>query len=263
MLRKNAPDTIAIDIGNTCLHVGAVDTARRVCCRRADLPLSGTIARWTGLLDSVITPAAGKVPSMLRAVIAGGSRDMAQRVRTLLRESGITDCTDLAWHPGLPVRFCYKKPHLLGADRIADALYAAAAYPKRNIIIIDAGTAVTVDALTAEGEFIGGVIFPGPATQLQSLHEAAPALPLLDISKRTPLLPGTSTEECMRSGVLHAIAGGLDHLVGRYRQVLSRNCTVLATGGGWDTVKKYIAFKSIENRDMALIGTAMFHKAER
>ena len=63
--------------------------------------------------------------------------------------------------------------------------------------------------------------------------------------------------------MLHAIAGGLDHLVGRYRQVLSRNCTVLATGGGWDTVKKYIAFKSIENRDMALIGTAMFHKAER
>jgi type III pantothenate kinase len=263
MPRNNVPDTIAIDIGNTCLHAGAVDTARHVCCRREDLPLSEHPARWSQLLDGVTAPAIAGGPQMLRAVIAGGRPGMVRTVRALLRKSDVTAIEHLAWHPGLPVRFRYKNPHLLGPDRIADALYAAAAYPRRNVIIIDAGTAVTVDALTADGEFIGGVIFPGPATQLRSLHAAAPALPLLDISKRRSPLPGTSTEACMQAGVFHAMAGGLDHLIKKYDRLLGGNCTVIATGGAWAAVEPLVEFKYLEKPDMTIIGAALYHEAER
>jgi type III pantothenate kinase len=257
-MRNSASPILAIDIGNSLIHVGLVDARARRCLRRFDPPLSAIRDRLPRVLDKAVLLGTKANSSVLRAVIAGGGKGMVLWIRALLREFDVTDVTDLAWHAGLPVRFRYKHPSRLGADRIADALYTAAAYPKRNAIIIDVGTAVTVDALTGNGDFIGGVIFPGPATQLQALHEAAPALPMVDLIKKTTALPGASTEECMRSGVVHSVAGGLDHLVRKFHEVLGGRCTVLSTGGGWNTVKGYVDFKSIEVADMTLIGTGLY-----
>ncbi len=262
-MRKGAPPLLAVDIGNSYIHVGVVDAAARRCLRRFDPPLPAARDLAARVLDKVLSAGIGEHSPVSRAVIAGNGRGMASKVRSLLKAFGITDATDLAWHAGLPVRFRYKDPSRLGADRIADALYAAAVYPKRNVIIIGAGTAVTVNALRNDGDFIGGVIFPGPAIQLKALHEAAPALPLIDCTKRTIPLPGASTEECMRSGVVHSVAGGLNHLVGEFKKVLGGKCTVLSTGGGWASVKKYVDFTYIEKPDMTLVGIALYGEVKR
>ena len=257
-MRNGAPPILAVDIGNSSVHVGLVDATARRCLRRFDPPLSAVRDRLPRALEKAVLLGRKANPAAPRAVIAGNNAGMVLRVRALLKECGVTEITDLAWRAGLPVRFRYKSPSRLGADRIADALYAAAAYPERNAIIIGVGTAVTVNALTAGGDFIGGVIFPGPAAQLHALHEAAPALPLIDLTEKTASLPGASTRECMRSGVVHSVAGGLDHLVRQFGKALGGKCTVLSTGGGWHTVKEYVDFKSIEVADMTLIGTALY-----
>jgi type III pantothenate kinase len=259
-MKNRAPSTLAVDIGNSCLHIGIVEPELLRCLTRFDLPLHAVARRLPWLVDKAVSAAIARHAPVDRAVIAGGGRGLARTIRGLLREFDITAVADVAWHPGLPVHFHYKKLQLLGVDRIADALYAAAAYPKRNVIIIDAGTAVTVDALTGKGEFLGGVIFPGHAAALQSLHTAAPALPEIDLPKITPGLPGTSTEEGMAAGVVHAIAGGLNLLVAKYRELLGGKAVVLPTGRGWDGVRELVDFTYTECPEMTLIGTGLFQE---
>ena len=194
-----------------------------------------------------------------QAVIAGGRTGLASQAEAILVRHGAPGVTNLHWHKNLPVRFRYEKPQGLGADRIADALYVATVCPGRNAIVIDAGTAITVDVLSGTGEFLGGVIMPGVETQLRSLHSATEVLPSLDISTDAlPDLPATSTDNGIRAGVLYGIAGGLNHLVGKYRSILSGDCMVLVTGGGWKTIRGTVDFAFAEVPEMTLLGIARY-----
>jgi type III pantothenate kinase len=257
-MHNGSAPILAIDIGNSTLHVGIVDSRSLRCSNRLDAPLFSLRHELPRLLDKTISSIDAAAAGGLRTVIAGGDRGTVLAVRSLLREFGLSNVTDLTWREGLPVTFHYKNPSRLGPDRIADALYAAAAYPTGNTVIIGVGTAVTVNALRSGSDFLGGVIFPGAAAQLRSLHEAAPVLPLLDLTGKPVPLPGASTEACMRAGVIHAVAGGINHVVKELRSVLGGECTVLSTGGGWDTVKQFVDFEFVGNPDMTLIGAGLF-----
>jgi type III pantothenate kinase len=249
---RDARRVLAVDIGSTRMHVGLVAACRRkpTCLFRTDFPLSEMAER--------LPKALVKLKFSVPAVIAGGRKGHAKKAGDILKKRGVTSIAEIRPVPGLPVRFRYDRPKTLGADRIADALYAAAVYPKRNVVIIDAGTAITVDAVNNRAEFIGGAIFAGIGTQLCALHEAASALPLLTIPAGKILLPGRSTKQCLRAGAAHGTAGALNHLVKKYKSFLGGNCIVLATGGAWHLSKKLVDFRFIEAPDMTLIGTALY-----
>lgn len=245
------PDlVIAVDIGSSRMHAGLVDTDKFTCLFRSDFCPSEMHSRLPEIIDKLKTD----VP----AVIAGGRKGYAQKAGKILKGCGVTSIGNLRRVSGLPLRFRYDKPGTLGADRIADALYAAVVYPKRDVIIIDSGTAITVDALSSEAEFMGGAICAGIGTQLCALHAAADALPLVVIPDKKIPLPGNSTEQCMRAGATHGTAGALNHLVRSYKQILGGKCTALATGGAWHLTKKLVDFDFIDVPDMTLIGTALY-----
>jgi type III pantothenate kinase len=161
-------------------------------------------------------------------------------------------------HTKLPVKFLYMQPDSLGTDRIADALYSAAAYPDKNCIIIDSGTAITVDCVSGAGRFLGGVIIAGADLQLESLHQSTATLPGLSLSKSKIILPGKSTEECMYAGTAHIIAGGLNHIVRTFGKQLGGKCVILATGGAWPLTERLVDFRFIGVPDMTLLGTALY-----
>jgi pantothenate kinase type III len=243
----------AIDIGSTNVHCGLVDISRGVCLSRSDFPIADLNVR--------LPVFAGRLKAGAPAVIAGNRPVAVKKTAGILAKKGVRPISRLRWHhglAGLPIRFNYKNPGALGADRIADALYAAVKYPKRSVIIIDSGTAITVDAVSSAGVFRGGTILAGTGMQLRSLHESTGTLPLLTMPDRRIPLPGDSTAACMRAGAAHGTAGALNHLVRKYKHLLGRKCLVLATGGAWHLTRNLVDFGCIEVPDMTLVGTALF-----
>ncbi len=147
----------------------------------------------------------------------------------------------------LPITIGYRTPHTLGYDRIAAAVGAQSLFPQQNILIIDAGTAITYDLLSADGTFAGGNIAPGADLRLQSLHEHTGRLPLVETEGDTPLL-GYDTTTALRSGSLQGIAyeieGYIEACTKRYGRLL-----VFLTGGDAErlaTMTKRVIF-ALEN----------------
>ncbi len=132
---------------------------------------------------------------------------------------------------GLKIR--YKNPSEVGADRIADAVGAVARYPDTNLIIVDFGTATTVEAVTAGREYLGGAIAPGLRTSMGSLEKATARLPKVEIL-RPEKTCGRSTIESIQSGLYWGHLGMIREIIGRYRRECfpkGDTATVVATGG--------------------------------
>ncbi len=127
----------------------------------------------------------------------------------------------------LPVRLNYEHAERLGVDRIAAVAGAQALLPGREVLVIDAGTAVTYDRLRADGTFDGGNIAPGLMMRLRSLHHFTAALPLVDMPEPAPALFGHSTVEAMQRGALYGIVAEMEY----YRRRLPRGAVTVITGG--------------------------------
>lgn len=143
-----------------------------------------------------------------------------------------------------PLKVEYSTPHTLGSDRIAAAVGAWNERPGNNMLIIDAGSAITVDFVDRNGTYKGGNISPGIKMRLKALHEYTGRLPMIDKDGDTPLF-GHDTETAIRSGVIrgicHEIDGYIDEIKEKFGDVL-----VFLTGGDEKTLKN-----SIKNRIFA------------
>jgi len=132
---------------------------------------------------------------------------------------------------GLKIR--YRNPLEVGSDRIAGAIAAAKLFPGKNSIIVDFGTATTIDALTEERDYLGGVILPGLRLAMESLDARTARLPKVEIRKPPELL-GRSTVESIQAGLYHGNIAILKHLCAEVRaQYFSGKDTVLVGTGGF------------------------------
>ena len=141
----------------------------------------------------------------------------------------------------LPTSVRTSEPHKTGIDRI---LNVAAAYEQmgKACVVVDAGTAVTVDVCNDQGEFLGGAILPGAALQFQAMNQHTAALPKVELADPTEPI-GTSTASAMQLGVFHGIRGAVKELVENYATELGNWPDVIATGGdapalfeGWELI---------------------------
>lgn len=118
----------------------------------------------------------------------------------------------------LPLRIGYGSPCSLGADRIAAAAGAQALCPGQTVLVVDIGTAVTYDVVTADGTFVGGNIAPGLKMRLDSLHRYTARLPLVNVpeavSPDEPVL-GSDTASALLRGALYGIAGAISYYSSR------------------------------------------------
>ena len=146
----------------------------------------------------------------------------------------------------------------LGADRLVNAV---AAYERIGgaCIVVDFGTANTYDAISANGDYLGGVIAPGVEISVQALTERAAKLPRIDLNPPDALI-GKSTVEAIRSGVIYGFAGQVDGIVGRMREELGQETATLATGGLAHAIVPFT--QSIEEIDdlLTLTGLRLIHE---
>jgi type III pantothenate kinase len=128
---------------------------------------------------------------------------------------------------GMPVR--YENPREVGADRIVNAV---AAYEMFGgpVIAVDFGTATTFDCVSRDGEYLGGVIFPGIHTSMEALFERAAMLHRVEVARPKSVI-GKTTTGALQSGLLYGYAGVVDSMVERIRGELGPQARVVATGG--------------------------------
>ncbi|WOI54883.1 type III pantothenate kinase [Palleronia sp. LCG004] len=117
----------------------------------------------------------------------------------------------------------------VGPDRLVNTVAGFDLYGG-DLIVVDFGTATTFDVVGADGAYVGGVIAPGVNLSLQALHDAAAALPLVDVTM-PPQVVGRNTVDCMQSGIFWGYVGLVSGLVERIRMERSRPMKVIGTGG--------------------------------
>lgn len=129
----------------------------------------------------------------------------------------------------IPIQNKYKTPGTLGLDRLAAAVGSRELFPDRDLMVIDAGTAVTFDLIEANGTFLGGNISPGLRSRFRALHEFTEKLPLIKESDQWPLI-GQSTEEAIRAGVINGLIFEIDGMIEQLKKKYPEIQPVL-TGG--------------------------------
>ncbi len=153
---------------------------------------------------------------------------------------------------GMPIRI--DNPREVGADRLVNSV---AAYDRIHgvCVVVDFGTAITYDIVSAAGEYLGGIITPGAEISLEALYERAAKLPRVEMLEPRALI-GKSTVEAVRSGIAFGFAGQVEGIVRRLREELGEETVVIATGGLAQAVVPY-ARETIDQVDPFLTLTGL------
>jgi len=137
----------------------------------------------------------------------------------------------------VPLDNKYTTPETLGTDRISNAVGATHLFPKRNILVIDAGTCITLDMVNEENQYLGGSISNGIKMRFQALNTFTENLPLIGHEDSNyPDLIGKSTESSIRSGVVNGVVGELCGMISAYNEQFTR-LIILLTGGDANYIK--------------------------
>ena len=148
-----------------------------------------------------------------------------------------------------------REPETVGPDRLANAVAACAEFTP-PCVIVDAGTAITVDAVSGDRAFLGGAILPGLRLCGRALAEGTALLPEPDLAIEPPVI-GATTAEAMASGVLRGLAGAVDRLVHDMTRELGGTARVLATGGDAARLAERCGTRPTLRPHLALTGLAV------
>ena len=241
---------VAVDVGNARIKLGLF--ADR--CRRRRFPSrSGSCRCWAtprswtrsgrGWSSGCYVEATRRVPprcphtavcglqsGALQWWIASVNRPAASRLIDWLHEHRPADHVTLLCCGDLPLEVRLPRPDMVGIDRLVDAVAVnRLRRPGSPAVIVDVGTAITVDLVSADGAFLGGAILPGIGMSARALHEFTDLLPLVDVSELTAPPPalGTATEPAIESGLFWGTIGAI-------RELVERLCETASGGAaGW------------------------------
>ena len=229
---------LLIDIGNTATKI-AVSENNEIVARETFPHLTeerlDSIFDANKLIDKAIVAATGADGDRVSAMVARRA-DYALQLRPTTP---------------MPVRNGYETPETLGVDRLAAAVGAQILYGRRNMLIVDFGTAITVDLVT-DGVFRGGNISPGAGARFRALHEYTSKLPLCGPTDECREF-GTSTRSAVEQGVMTGIAHEIEGYLASFGARYENLCTIF-TGGDANFFVKRIKNTIFASRDLIFIG---------
>jgi type III pantothenate kinase len=203
---------LLLDIGNTFTKAAVADRHNRLLAVQRTIDCTGD---WLQQLTEQYRPEAAIVAS-----VRGNREQVAEclqaQVKKVIAFSHTTP---------LPVSNLYATPATLGPDRLAAAVGAATLFPQRDCLIIDCGTAITIDFLSRAGEFLGGNISPGLQMRFKALHTFTAGLPM-GTAGDMPAAVGSSTQEAIEAGVVQGAVNEIEGYLAQYPA-----CTPVFTGG--------------------------------
>lgn len=212
---------VAVDIGNSAakwsvrLNDGSRSPLQRVSIK-ADRWPAEVIRSVSALVWPIQTESVPQVDKVSWRIATVCSPARAELVAALGHRFSDPWICNITWRD-VPMTPLVRNPDRLGIDRLLAGWMATRLFPNRRVVVVDAGSAITVDLAGPSGEFCGGAILPGLSLQFESLGRGTDALPLLDPRETTDdcldlVVPATDTVSAIRSGILFGTAGAIDRL---------------------------------------------------
>ena len=188
------------------------------------------------------------------------NRPAATQFIDWLRNHGAGSQITMLSASDLPLQVSLEHPDMVGIDRLLAALAANRLREAgRAAVVVDLGSAITVDLLSPDGVFKGGAILPGIGMSARAMHEFTDLLPLLDMQalNEPPAVIGTSTVQAMTSGIYWGAIGGVRELVSRFGADLDAEPDVFLTGGAAADVRKLVHDRAKYVPNLILAGIAL------
>lgn len=215
---------LIIDIGNTLAKLAVIDGGRIVAQQSAGrfhpAMADAMLAAW---------------PDVDKAVVCS-TRGDAEEVAAMVRPK-VNYCLEFTPRTPVPIRNAYHTPETLGRDRLAAAVGAVECCAGCNVLVVDFGTALTIDLITADGTFQGGSISPGVRCRFRALHDYTAKLPLC--SPTEEMLPwGVTTETAVTQGVMNGVAYEIEGYMARMGAEFAGLQTIFTGGDAKYFVKR-------------------------
>lgn len=228
---------LVIDIGNTLQKCAAFEGDTLLWCEKS---ACFTRDDWQKILqansfDHAIVSAVGKCDEEIMHFIAARVPlfHFSQKLR-------------------LPVSLSYETPSTLGSDRIAAVSGARALYPDENVLVVQAGTCLVCDFLSADGRHLGGSIAPGLHMSFDALHRCTANLPLVEPEPIADFI-GNSTKTSILNGVVNSIVDAINATILRYKEKFGK-IRVILTGGDATYLENSIKNTIFATPNLVLIG---------
>jgi type III pantothenate kinase len=189
-------------------------------------------------------------PSLDRAILAA-VKDYNPELKKFLQDH-FRQFVELDSNTPLPFENRYLSKETLGKDRLAAVAGAVTLYPLTPVLVIDAGTAVTVDLADERSRYLGGTISPGLAMRFKALHQFTGRLPLVQPSESTELF-GNSTLQAIRLGVQNGILYEVESSIDRFKEYY-KNLIVIITGGDTNFFEKRLKNSFFVHFNLVAIG---------
>ncbi len=230
---------LIVDVGNTLIKIAVFERNKQVE-RRTYEQLDGVA------LDELLKA----WPEVERAIV-GSTGGEATYYCDLLRSRSIA-CMEFTATTPVPIKNTYRSPATLGVDRLAAAVGAVEVAPGKNVMIVDCGTALTVDFVTADGTYRGGVISPGMQMRFRALHDFTARLPLCAATDVVEPY-GDTTTSCIEQGVMNGMAYEIEGYMKRFEQENQKTC-IFFTGGAANFFEKRIKNAIFADCELVFIG---------
>ena len=242
---------LALDIGNTNTVAGIFDGKNLLHQNRILTNRDSTAKQLVDSIDNWLTKAKVEKQQIESAIICSVvplvTAAFTQMVQELFKINALILSSELP----LPIKIDIDAPQQVGADRIANAVAAFAKYGG-ECIVVDFGTATNFDIVNKSGDYIGGVLLPGPETSMAELARKAAQLHLVEIEPPEKVI-GRTTTAALMSGLFFGTVGQVDYLVERIIDEAKFNKpTVIATGGLAEKFVSYSKFIQRTEPDLTL-----------
>jgi type III pantothenate kinase len=221
---------ITVDIGNTSIKAALFEGGRLV---------------------EVINNYESGIRSYDRAILVSTRGDVPEIERELRETAGFFVKFDHT--TPVPIRNLYGTPETLGYDRLAAAVGAHTLHRGRTMLVVDFGTAITFDLVTAAGEYLGGNISPGAGIRFRALHEFTRTLPLYGLPEGQEEFPAKNTKCAIQSGVSVGIVAETEHYIAAVREKFP-DAGVIFTGGDADYFAGRVKFPIFAVSELVHVG---------
>ena len=252
---------LAIDIGNTNLVIGCIKDDKILFKARIATDRLRTSDQYGVEIKNMLEAYGARISDIEDCIISSVVPPVFNSVRTGVIK--ILGKQPMVVGPGLKtgLNIHVDIPGQVGSDRIVIAVAALAEY-KAPLILMDLGTATTIEVVEPENIYMGGVIFPGVKVSLEALTSRAAQLPAISLDKPKSVI-GKNTVDCMRSGMMYGTAAMIDGLVQRIEEELGHSSTIIATGGLAQFITPLCNREIILEKDLLLKGLNIIYKKNK
>ena len=249
---------LAIDIGNTNILIGGLKDDQIMFKVRIATDRTRTSDQYGVEIKNMIEALGFRIDQISDCIIASVVPPVFNSVCTGVIK--IIGKKPMVVGPGLKtgLNIHVDVPSQVGSDRIVIAVAALAEY-KAPLILIDMGTATTMEVVEPENVYMGGVIFPGVRVALDALTSRAAQLPGISLDQPRQVI-GKNTVDCMRSGTMYGNAAMIDGLIDRIEEELGHSSTIIATGGLARFITPLCKREIIVEKDLLLKGLNILYK---